>query len=74
MGSGQAVDYASGAIAQYAGDHGFAALSVLTVSQNLITGERIGEHERQSRFNAAARIVFETLLMDCHHRKKEETK
>ena len=40
--------------------HGFAALSILTVSENTATGESMEEHERRSRLYAAARLAFET--------------
>ena len=59
------VDFASGAAVRYAAGHGLAVLSVLTVSQNTVTGEKMEEHERQSRFNAASQLVFETLAMDA---------
>ena len=63
--SGDIVDFASGAVARFAVEQGIAALSVLTVSQNTATGERMEQHERQSRFHDAARITFETLAMDA---------
>lgn len=40
---------------------GVKALSVLTVSENTMTGEKMEEHERRSRFYPAALLVFETL-------------
>ena len=61
---GDIVDFASGAVAEFAAEHGIAAVSVLTVSQNTATGVRIEEHERQSRFNAASQLVFEALAID----------
>ena len=39
------------------------ALSVLTVSENIKTGEKIEEHEKRSRFYAAARLVFEMFAL-----------
>jgi len=63
--AGDVVDFASGAVAQYAAKYGLAALSVLTVSRNIVTGERIDEHERQSRFNTASQLVFETINKDA---------
>ena len=62
---GDITDFASGAVARFAAGRELAVLSVLTVSQNTATGERIEEHERQSRFNAASQLVFETLAMDA---------
>jgi len=38
---------------------GADALAVLTVAENMKTGERMEDHERRSRFYAAARLVFE---------------
>ena len=38
---------------------GSDALAVLTVAENTRTGECMEEHERRSRFYAAARLVFE---------------
>jgi purine-nucleoside phosphorylase len=70
--SGDVADFASGAVARFAFDQGVAALSVLTVSQNTSTGEKIEEHERQSRMDAAARIIFETLALDMKNQIKEE--
>jgi purine-nucleoside phosphorylase len=69
--SGNITDFASGAVADFAATHGIAALSILTVSQNTSTEERMEDHERQSRFNDASRLVFETLAMDD---KKETTR
>ena len=43
---------------------GVDALSILTVSENTKTGEKMEEHERRSRLNAAARLVFETMALD----------
>ncbi|MCL2153523.1 MAG: hypothetical protein FWH57_11320 [Oscillospiraceae bacterium] len=54
-------DFASGAVSRLAANHGLAALSILTVSRNTATKERMEEHERQSRFNEATQLVFETL-------------
>ena len=39
------------------------ALSVLTVSENRMTGEKMEEHEIRSRFYAASRLVFETAVL-----------
>lgn len=39
------------------------ALSVLTVSENVITGEKLEQHVVSSRFYAAARLVFETFAV-----------
>ena len=63
--SGDIVDYASYAVAGYASKLEVAAISVLTVSQNTATGERVEEHERQSRFNTAAQLAFETIAIDA---------
>ena len=63
--SGDVVDFASGAVAGYAAAQGIAAISILTVSQNTASGERMEEHERQSRMHAAAQLVFETFALDA---------
>ena len=55
------IDFASESVAEFAEGHGIAAISVLTVSQNTATGERMEEHERQSRFHDAARLAFEVM-------------
>ena len=61
------LDFATAAIASYAAENQLAALSVLTVSQCYASGERIEEHERQSRFHDAARIAFETFAQDSRN-------
>lgn len=58
------VDFATETVYGYARERGISALSILTVSENVETGERVEEHERQSRFNTAARLCFETLAID----------
>ena len=55
------IDDVTGGLYKQAELAGVEALSVLTVSENSVTGEIIEEHERRSRFYAAARLVFETL-------------
>lgn len=55
------LDFATGGVYRYAEENGLAALSLLTVSENALTGERIDESERQSRFHSAAVLAFETL-------------
>ena len=47
----------------HAGENGVAALSVLTVSENIATDEKMEEHERRSRLYSAARLVFETAAL-----------
>jgi purine-nucleoside phosphorylase len=39
------------------------ALSILTVSENTETGEKVETHEFHSRFHTAARLAFETIVM-----------
>jgi len=53
------VDDVTGALYDQTRADGIKALSVLTVSENTKTGEKIEEHEKRSRFYAAARLVFE---------------
>lgn len=55
------IDFATYEIYNYAAKHNISALSVLTVSENALTNECMEIAERQSRFNIAARIVFETV-------------
>jgi purine-nucleoside phosphorylase len=38
-------------------------ISVLTVSENTATGEKMEAHEYHSRFHTAARLAFETIVM-----------
>jgi len=57
------VDSITGAIYKQAQADGIEALSILTVSENAKTGEKMEEHERRSRFYAAARLVFEMLAL-----------
>ena len=54
------VDDITGALYEQARADGIKALSILTVSENTRTGEKMEEHEKRSRFYAAARLVFET--------------
>ena len=42
---------------------GIAALSVLTVTENTASGEKMEEHERRSRLYAAARLVFDIFAL-----------
>ena len=58
-------DSVSGELYESAKEHGFAALAVLTVSENTETGERMEEHERRSRLYAAARLVFESMALNA---------
>jgi|GEM_PF-1413690 len=51
-------DFASGAVFKYANTCNFTAASVLTVSENSLSGERIGDAQRQSRFHSAAKIAI----------------
>jgi len=48
----------------FAEENGISALSILTVSENIVTGEKMEEHERRSRLYPAARLVFETAAFD----------
>jgi len=57
------IDGVTGSLYERAITDGIEALSILTVSENTKTGEKIEEHEKQSRFYAAARLVFETLAL-----------
>jgi len=57
-------DSVTGALYEQARIDGIEALSILTVSENIKTGEKMEEHERRSRFYAASRLVFEMLAME----------
>ena len=56
-------DSVAGSLYEQAGIDGVKALSILTVSENTKTGEKMEEHELRSRFYAAARLVFETMAL-----------
>jgi len=56
-------DAVTGALYETARTENIEALSVLTVSENKITGEKMEEHEVRSRFHAASRLVFETAVL-----------
>ena len=53
-----ATDFASGAVFEYANTHQCAAASVLTVTEHSLSGERMGDAQRQSRFYNAAKIAI----------------
>jgi len=57
------VDSITGALYAQAQADAIEALSILTVSENAKTSEKMEEHERRSRFYAAARLVFEMLAL-----------
>ena len=58
---GHIIDDVTGAFYEQARADGIEALTILTVSENIKTGEKMEEHEKRSRFYAAARLVFEML-------------
>jgi len=53
------IDDITGGFYELAQINGIKALSILTVSENTINGEKMEEHEVRSRFYAASRLVFE---------------
>ena len=55
------VDFATEGIYRYSNANGIAALSILTVTENIETGESVEESERQSRLHPAASLALETL-------------
>lgn len=55
------LDFATCALYWFAASKKLEALSVVTVSEQALPFQRIGEAERQSRFHKAARIAFDTL-------------
>jgi purine-nucleoside phosphorylase len=58
------IDDITGVLYGQAQASGIEALSVLTLSENKKTGEKIEEHEKRSRFYAAASLVFETFAIN----------
>ena len=62
--SDDVTDSVTRALYERARECGIAALSILTVSENIETGEHMEEHERRSRLYAASRLAFETLAAD----------
>jgi len=56
-------DAVTGALYETARTKNIKALSVLTVSENKVTGEKMEEHEVRSRFYAASRLVFEAAVL-----------
>jgi len=58
------IDSVTDALYEQARIDGIEALSILTISENTKTGEKMEEHERRSRFYTASRLVFEMLAME----------
>jgi purine-nucleoside phosphorylase len=58
-----AIDFSTNAFYHKAALEDVSALSVLTVSENALTGRRIDEAQRQSRFYKAARLAFKALKL-----------
>ena len=56
-------DAVTGALYETARTENIEALSVLTVSENSISGEKMEEHEIRSRFHVASRLVFEMAVL-----------
>jgi len=57
-------DSVTGDFYAHAKAENIAALSVLTVTKNTVSGEQMEEHERRSRLYAAARLVFEVFALN----------
>lgn len=57
------IDDITGAFYEQACADGVAALSILTVSENAKTGEKMEEHELRSRLYAASRLAFEVFAV-----------
>ena len=57
------IDDVTGALYEMAGNSGFGALSILTVSESVAGGEKLEEHEIRSRFYAASRLAFEVFAI-----------
>ena len=60
---GGITDVVTGVLYETARTENIKALSVLTVSENKVTGEKMEEHEVRSRFYAASRLTFETAVL-----------
>ncbi|MFP3154782.1 hypothetical protein LQZ18_10245 [Lachnospiraceae bacterium ZAX-1] len=56
------IDFSSHALYRYALEQGLAAISILTVAEDLAKNQRIEDAERQSRFHNAARIAFDMFV------------
>jgi len=52
---------------EQASDACVEALSILTVSDNTLSGEKMEEHEIRSRFYAASRLAFETFALEIEN-------
>ncbi len=48
-----------------AAEHGVRAMALLTVSDQLVTGERTSSEERQSTFDAMVHVALEALVLDA---------
>jgi purine-nucleoside phosphorylase len=57
-----AAEMESAAVYTLAARHGAQALSILTVSDNLVTGEQTTAEERQTGFGDMAALALETIL------------
>jgi len=60
-GGADIVDFATRALYRYSLDNGIAAVSILTVTENVPRGKRENGAFRQSQFHGASRLAFETL-------------
>jgi len=56
-------DVVTNELYSHAGSHNIATLSILTVSENNETGEKMEENERRSRLYPAALLVFESFAL-----------
>jgi len=57
------IDEDTGAFYELAREGEFDALAILTVSENAVSGEKMEEPEVRSRFYAASRLAFETIVL-----------
>ena len=60
------IDCTACGLFRFAREKGINALVILTVSEHAVTGERVDEAERQSRFFDASRLTFEILKEGGH--------
>jgi len=62
-GEGCIIDRHTGRLYELAREKGVEALSILTVTENTVTGTTMEEHEVHSRFYAASGLVFELFAL-----------
>ncbi len=59
-----AVEMETAGLYGLAAEHGVRALSILTVSDQLVTGEVTSSEDRQTTFDTMVRLALEALILD----------